>query len=72
VNIGDRQIGRERSDNLIDVGYNRNEIALAIRKQIAHGKFASNSLYGDGSAGKRVADILSGVDLSVKKSLSFG
>ncbi len=72
VNIGDRQIGRERSDNLIDVGYNRNEIALAIRKQIAHGKFVPTSLYGDGSAGQRVADILSGVDLSVKKSLSFG
>ena len=71
VNIGNRQIGRERGSNVIDVDYEAAEIANAIQRQVSHGKYPSNSLYGNGSAGKQIAEILSSVDLSIKKSLHF-
>jgi UDP-hydrolysing UDP-N-acetyl-D-glucosamine 2-epimerase len=63
VNIGTRQQGRERGRNVIDVGYNREEILEAIKKQIAHGKYEPDYIYGDGQAGKRIAKILAEIDL---------
>lgn len=63
VNIGTRQQGRERGRNVIDVGYNREEILEAIKKQLVHGKYEPDYIYGDGQAGKRIAKILSEIDL---------
>ena len=63
VNIGTRQQGRERGRNVIDVGYNREEILEAIKEQIAHGKYEPDYIYGDGQAGKRIAKILAEIDL---------
>ena len=71
VNIGTRQEGRDRGGNVIDVGYNRQEIVRAIRHQLAHGRYPSNPLYGDGLAGGRIADLLARVRLSVQKRLVF-
>lgn len=39
VNIGTRQKGRERAENVIDVGYNKEEIKRAIKKAIFDKKF---------------------------------
>ena len=39
VNIGTRQQGRERAENVIDVGYDASAIEAAIRKQLKHGKY---------------------------------
>jgi len=71
VNIGTRQTGRDRGPNVRDVGYSRDEIADAIRGQVAHGRFPSDQLYGDGHAGVRVADVLAHVPLTVQKRLVF-
>lgn len=71
VNIGTRQNYRERGENVIDVGYNRNEIKEAIKKQITHGKYPSNYLYGDGYAGEKIAEILSTCKISVQKRLMY-
>jgi UDP-hydrolysing UDP-N-acetyl-D-glucosamine 2-epimerase len=71
VNIGVRQIGRERSQNVRDVGYDRREIVDAVRAQIAHGRFERDTLYGDGQAGRRIADLLAEVPLKVEKRLSY-
>jgi UDP-hydrolysing UDP-N-acetyl-D-glucosamine 2-epimerase len=71
VNIGNRQIGRERGINVIDVNYEATEIANAIRQQVSRGKYPSSSIYGNGSSGQQIAEILSTVDLSIKKSLHF-
>jgi UDP-hydrolysing UDP-N-acetyl-D-glucosamine 2-epimerase len=71
VNIGSRQSGRERGANVIDVDYDRNQIVDAIRKHLVHGHYPSESLYGDGSAGKRIADLLEGIDLNVDKKLAY-
>jgi UDP-hydrolysing UDP-N-acetyl-D-glucosamine 2-epimerase len=71
VNIGTRQMGRDRAANVIDAGYNHREIAGAIRRQIAHGRYPMNDLYGDGQAGGRIADLLARVPLRVQKRLAF-
>jgi UDP-hydrolysing UDP-N-acetyl-D-glucosamine 2-epimerase len=71
VNIGTRQAGRDRGPNVTDVGYDRDEILAGIRRQLAHGRFPSDSLYGDGYAGPRIADLLARVPLTVQKRLYF-
>ena len=71
VNIGTRQEGRDRGGNVIDVGYARRDIAAAISEQVAHGRYPSNPLYGDGAAGGRIADLLARVPLTVQKRLVF-
>lgn len=71
VNIGTRQMGRDRGPNVIDAGYDRREIAAAIRRQLAHARFPSDHLYGDGKAGGRIADLLARVPLRVQKRLVF-
>jgi UDP-hydrolysing UDP-N-acetyl-D-glucosamine 2-epimerase len=71
VNIGSRQHRRERGGNVLDVPYNREEIKGAVLRQIRHGKFSSNDLYGNGSAGKRMASELVKCDLTVQKKLFY-
>lgn len=64
VNIGSRQEGRERGDNVIDVGNKRGDITRAIRKALTDKEFLkevkkSRNPYGDGKASARIAEILS-------------
>lgn len=71
VNIGTRQQGRERAENVIDVDYDAEQIKAAILKQVEHGKYTPSQLYGDGKSGKRIADILATCDLKIQKSLTY-
>ena len=71
VNIGSRQGGRERGPNVLDVGYDRTEIARAVRQQLEHGRYERDTLYGDGHAGKRIADLLAEVPLKREKRLAY-
>ena len=71
VNIGNRQAGRERGKNVIDVDYARNSIANAIRYHLENGKAEADNLYGNGMAGKKVVDLLSTVELSIEKKLRY-
>ena len=71
VNIGSRQQGRDRADNVSDVGYDRREIAAAVKKQLARGRYPSSPLYGDGGAGARIAKILVDAPLRIQKRLSY-
>jgi UDP-hydrolysing UDP-N-acetyl-D-glucosamine 2-epimerase len=71
VNVGTRQGGRERARNVLDVGYDREEIVTAVRQQIARGRFESDPMYGDGRAGERIADILSQVRLRIQKRVTY-
>jgi UDP-hydrolysing UDP-N-acetyl-D-glucosamine 2-epimerase len=71
VNIGSRQDGRERAPNVVDVGHDRVAITDAIRRQMAHGRFPSAHLYGDGHAGARIADVLARTTLSVQKRIQY-
>jgi UDP-hydrolysing UDP-N-acetyl-D-glucosamine 2-epimerase len=71
VNIGSRQLGRERGANVIDVAHDRGEIAGAIREHISRGRSAADHLYGDGRAGQRIADCVATAALTVEKRLTY-
>src|SRR6185437_6304603 len=71
VNIGSRQSGRDRAQNVLDVDYERNEIARGINKQVENGRFPSDGLYGSGEAGVKIADLLASVELKFDKKLTY-
>lgn len=72
VIVGTRQHGREHGENaLVDVPYERQQILIAILKQVIHGKYLSQTLFGDGYAGKRIADILATTPLRIEKRLTY-
>ena len=71
VNVGTRQSGRDRGGNVMDVGHDRTEIAAAIRRQMAHGRFTPDHLYGDGQAGPRIAELLATAPLRVQKRIHY-
>ncbi|MDZ4405787.1 UDP-N-acetylglucosamine 2-epimerase [Prosthecobacter sp.] len=71
VNIGTRQEGREHAPNLLHAGYDADEIATAVSKQLKHGHYESSHLYGDGLAGPRIAKLLSEVPLETAKKLTY-
>lgn len=71
VNIGSRQHGRERAANVVDVDYDSNAIYAALRKQLGHGRYEPSSLYGDGTAGEKIAECLVAADFNINKSLNY-
>lgn len=71
VNIGTRQNNRLSSKNVINVKYNFKEILKVIKQQIRHGKYKSSNLYGNGNAGKKIAEILSKSQPSVQKKIFY-
>ena len=71
VTIGTRQFGRECGANVIHVGYSRKEIEDAIRRQLAHGRYLSNDLYGDGQADRKIANILATAKFNINKKLCY-
>jgi len=68
VNIGSRQKGRIRAANVIDVGYDRNEIISGIEKAISE-EFRNTlqdlvSPFGDGHAADRIVEGLRSVQIN--------
>ena len=71
VNIGSRQEGRERGINVLDVGYDSRETADAIQRHLGNGRYPNDSLYGDGTAGARIAERIATTPLCVQKRLGY-
>ena len=71
VNIGTRQLGRERGRNVIDVDHDSGAIAGAILDHLRRDRPAPDPLYGDGRAGARIADTLARCDLRIEKRLTY-
>lgn len=71
VNIGTRQDMRERGPNVVDAPHEAGAIAHAMRQQIAHGPYESLPIYGDGKAGKRIAELLSTKTVNVQKRITY-
>jgi len=71
VNIGSRQGGRECGDNVLNVGYDAKEIEQAIENQINHGPYNPSPIFGDGSAGEKIAEILATTDFKIQKRLNY-
>lgn len=71
VNIGSRQTARERGSNVIDSGYTRAGIKKAIEDRVAMGRLASEPIYGNGTAGPRIADLLANETIGTAKVISY-
>jgi UDP-N-acetylglucosamine 2-epimerase (non-hydrolysing)/GDP/UDP-N,N'-diacetylbacillosamine 2-epimerase (hydrolysing) len=68
VNIGSRQLGRLRADNVVEAGYDTAEIDAAVRRCLFDEVFRTRcrtvaNPYGVGDAGRKIAEILARVPL---------
>ena len=71
VNIGSRQENRERSINVQDADHDKKDILEKMIKQSKAKRYDTSNMFGDGTAGKKMVDVLEHVDLSIKKKLSY-
>jgi GDP/UDP-N,N'-diacetylbacillosamine 2-epimerase (hydrolysing) len=69
VDIGPRQSGRERSDNLTHVPFSGPKIAKVLSGLWRGGtprRYAARNVYGGGGAGRRIADVLGGLPVNAR------
>ena len=71
VNIGTRQNKRLRVNNVIQVDYDEKQIINGVKKQLKHGKYPSSNVYGDGSAGDKIANILVDCNPKIQKTITY-
>lgn len=79
VNIGERQKGRLRADNVIDCDYDEKSIIDAISKALYDKDFKANldkvsNIFGDGNTSERVVNILKNIELDknlLRKRLTY-
>lgn len=69
VNVGSRQQGRDRGMNVVDVEHRAQDILRAIHGVVASERPERDTLYGDGAAGARIAELLATVPLDTSKRL---
>jgi UDP-hydrolysing UDP-N-acetyl-D-glucosamine 2-epimerase len=69
VNVGSRQQGRDRGRNVHDVAHEAGAILSALQRAVAGDRPRIDTLYGDGTAGKRVAEVLASAPLDTSKRL---
>lgn len=76
INIGTRQTGRERGENVIDAGYDRKEIIECIDRVIHDNEFrervkTGSNPYGDGQTSEKIVNVIASIpindDLFIKK-----
>lgn len=71
VLVGNRQDGRETDRHATRVPPVAGRIASAVRGQLAHGRYAASTLYGDGHVAERIAAALARVQPYVQKRLYY-
>jgi UDP-hydrolysing UDP-N-acetyl-D-glucosamine 2-epimerase len=71
VNIGTRQHGRQRASNVIDCEYEKNMIKKSINMQLSQKGYESEFIYGNGTAGRKIADVLATIDLIYHKKITY-
>jgi UDP-hydrolysing UDP-N-acetyl-D-glucosamine 2-epimerase len=71
VLVGDRQEGRETDVHVQRVAPRSVDVAMAIRKQLRHGRYPASTLYGDGNVSARIADALVRVTPYRQKRLHY-
>ena len=74
VNIGSRQKGRLRAENVLDVNYNAKDIYQTIKHALSDQKFLKvcrniENPYGEGDAGIKIAKILAESNVELKTML---
>jgi len=72
VDIGSRQQSRLKGKNLLEALPQRKSIIEAVNKQLEHGRYESEALYGVGRAGVKIADIVSKIQVDdVQKVIRY-
>ena len=71
VNIGTRQNKRLHGANLENCGYSKKEILRAIKKQLEHGKYNCDEIYGNGLSGEKIIKVLKSEDPSIQKTIAY-
>lgn len=71
VLVGNRQDGRETDKHVVRALPVREEILCGIRSQLAHGRYAPSTLYGDGYVAQRIAEGLATLNPYIQKRLHF-
>jgi UDP-hydrolysing UDP-N-acetyl-D-glucosamine 2-epimerase len=71
VLVGDRQEGRETDIHVARVAPRAVDVAMAIRKQLRHGRYPASTLYGDGNVSTRIADALVAITPYRQKRLHY-
>lgn len=71
INIGTRQLGRDCGSNVIHVPHDRRAIGEAFENQLVHGRYEIDCVYGDGTAGPRIAHLLAVEELTTEKKLAY-
>ena len=71
LNIGTRQNRRMHAENVLNVGYDSKKIVEGIKNQINNGRFECSTIYGDGTAGGKIVDILATVDPPIQKHITY-
>ncbi len=61
VNIGTRQNGRMRAENVVDAEYEKAAIKRAVKRQIKHGAYGSSAIYHKKGTSKKIAQTLAKV-----------
>lgn len=74
INIGTRQQGRLRSNNVIDVDYNKNEILNAIleSKKLIGKEF--KKIYGNGDSSEKIVELLRTIEIGnhvIQKQITY-
>ena len=62
---------RERGRNVSDVLPEREAIRATIERQVEHGPYPMEPIYGDGQAGTRIAEVLTKCRPSVQKRITY-
>ncbi|MGH3832932.1 MAG: UDP-N-acetylglucosamine 2-epimerase [Pseudonocardiaceae bacterium] len=71
VSVGTRQRGRECGPNVMFTSHDPVEITAAVRAQLAHGRYERSDLFGAGTAGRDIADVLATVNPPIQKRLHY-
>jgi UDP-N-acetylglucosamine 2-epimerase len=71
VLVGNRQEGRETDVHVTQVPPVSADVVACIRSQLAHGRYAPSTLYGDGHVAEKIAAGLAGLKPYVQKRLDY-
>ena len=71
IDIGDRQLYRERASNVITVKHNKEQIKKAMIVQLRESRHKTSYVFGIGKAGKAIAHYISKMDFMLKGTLTY-
>ncbi|WP_338359648.1 UDP-N-acetylglucosamine 2-epimerase, partial [Yeosuana marina] len=72
VNIGTRQHGRLRGNNVLDVAYDEIAIKNGILNRLETlNEVTQSNIYGNGKSGEKMADILANIELRYHKTIAY-